>query len=142
MAKGIDRDSYAFTLEMSVRDYECDMQGIVNNSVYQNYIEHVRHEYLKQVGIDFSEYTRLGINLVVVRAELDYKYPLTSGDTFVVGLNMHRESSLKFALYQDIFRLPDYKHVLKAKIIVTALNKRGRPEIPEAFAALFSTTII
>ena len=133
-------DSYSFTYEMSVRDYECDMQGIVNNSVYQNYIEHVRHEYLKQVGLDFSEYTQQGINLVVVRAELDYKYPLTSGDIFVVGINMHRQSALKFAVYQDIFRLPDHKAVLKAKIIVTALNKRGRPEIPEAFAALFSTT--
>ena len=133
-------DSYSFTYEMSVRDYECDMQGIVNNSVYQNYIEHVRHEYLKQVGLDFSEYTRQGINLVVVRAELDYKYPLTSGDIFVVGINMHRQSALKFAVYHDIFRLPDHKAVLKAKIIVTALNKRGRPEIPEAFAALFSTT--
>ncbi|EAT58018.1 acyl-CoA thioesterase [Chlorobium ferrooxidans] len=122
---------YLFTLEMSVRDYECDMQGIVNNSVYQNYIEHVRHEYLKQVGIDFSEYTRHGINLVVVRAELDYKYQLASGDRFMVGLQMRRESALKFAFYQDIFRLPDQKPVLKAKIIGTALNQRGRPEIPE-----------
>jgi len=138
----MQRDSYVFTFEMSVRDYECDMQGIVNNSVYQNYIEHVRHEYLKQVGIDFSQYTRQGINLVVVRAELDYKFPLTSGDTFVVGLNMLRESALKFAIYQDIFRLPDHKPVLKAKIIVTALNQRGRPEIPEAFATLFSPTMV
>jgi acyl-CoA thioester hydrolase len=32
-------DAHAFASEMSVRDYECDMQGIVNNSVYQNYLE-------------------------------------------------------------------------------------------------------
>ena len=73
---------------------------------------------------------------MVVRAELHYKHPLTSGDTFVVGLTMRRESALKFAFYQDIFRLPDHKPVLKAKIIGTALNQRGRPEIPEALAAL------
>jgi len=137
----MERDSYVFTCEMSVRDYECDMQGIVNNSVYQNYIEHVRHLYLKKVGIDFSEYTRQGINLVVVRAELDYKYPLASGDSFVVGLTICRESTLKFAFYQDIFRIPDHKLVLKAKIIGTALNKRGRPEIPEALAALFTSGV-
>jgi acyl-CoA thioester hydrolase len=130
--------AYHFTAEMSVRDYECDMQGIVNNSVYQNYLEHVRHLYLKQVGIDFSEYTRQGVNLVVVRAELDYKYPLVSGDTFVVALTIHRESALKFAFYQDIFRLPDNKPVLKAKIIGTALNQRGRPQIPEALDALLN----
>ena len=134
----MDRSHYAFTSEMSVRDYECDMQGIVNNSVYQNYLEHVRHEYLKLVGIDFSEYARQGINLVVVRAELDYKFPLSPGDAFVVGLNMRRESPLKFAFYQDIFRLSDHKLVLKAKIIGTALNQRGRPEIPDALAGLLT----
>ncbi|MEI8033567.1 MAG: acyl-CoA thioesterase [Chlorobiaceae bacterium] len=131
-------EQYRFTLEMSVRDYECDMQGIVNNSVYQNYLEHVRHEYLKGVGIDFSDYTRRGINLVVVRAELDYKYPLVSGDRFKVGLNLRRESPLKFAFYQDIFRLGDCKPVVKAKIIGTALNQRGRPEIPAELDSLMS----
>ena len=130
--------AYHFTTEMNVRDYECDMQGIVNNSVYQNYLEHVRHLYLKQVGIDFAEYTRQGVNLVVVRAELDYKYPLVSGDSFLVCLTICRESALKFAFYQDIFRLPDNKPVLKAKIIGTALNQRGRPQIPEALDALLN----
>jgi len=121
---------YAFTYEMEVRDYECDMQGIVNNSVYQNYLEHARHVYLKTVGIDFKEFTERGINLVVVRAELDYKSPLQSGDRFMVGLTMVRESLLRFAFYQDILRLPDMKPAIKAKIIGTALNERGRPQIP------------
>ncbi len=128
--------NYAFSLPMSVRDYECDIQGIVNNSVYQNYLEHARHEYLKTVGLDFREYADKGINLVVVRAELDYKHSLESGDGFVVCLNMARESRLKFAFYQDIFRENDKKLILKAKIIATALNQRGRPEIPEDFELL------
>lgn len=121
---------------MEVRDYECDMQGIVNNSVYQNYLEHARHVYLKTVGIDFKEFTERGINLVVVRAELDYKSPLQSGDRFMVGLNMVRESPLRFAFYQDILRLPDMKPAIRAKITGTALNGRGRPEIPAELEAL------
>jgi acyl-CoA thioester hydrolase len=123
-------ESYAFTLPMSVRDYECDMQGIVNNSVYQNYLEHARHEYLKSVGVDFTEYTRRGIHLVVVRAELDYRSPLQSGDLFRVALNFRRESRLKFAFYQDIYGMTDNRLILNAKITGTALNARGRPEIP------------
>ncbi len=122
---------YTFSLEMDVRDYECDIQGIVNNAVYQNYLEHARHEYLKQVGIDFVELARKGINLVVVRAELDYKMPLISGDKFRVDLKMERESRIKFAFYQDIVRLSDEKTMVKGKIIGTALNTRGRPEIPD-----------
>lgn len=124
-------EGYAFTMELAVRDYECDIQGVVNNGVYQNYLEHVRHEYLKHIGINFADYARQGINLMVVRAELDYRFPLESGDRFVVGLNLVRESRVKFAFQQDIFRLPDNKTILNARIIGTAVNAKGRPEIPE-----------
>ena len=124
-------EGYAFSLEMHVRDYECDMQGIVNNGIYQNYLEHARHVYLKKIGVDFAELAKKGINLVVVRAELDYKFPLAAGDDFVVGLNMKRESKVKFAFYQDIYRASDHKLIMNAKIIGTALNVRGRPELPE-----------
>ena len=29
---------YIYELEMKVRDYECDLQGIVNNANYQHYL--------------------------------------------------------------------------------------------------------
>jgi acyl-CoA thioester hydrolase len=131
-------DDYEFSREMTVRDYECDIQGIVNNSVYQNYLEHVRHEYLRAVGVDFHAYARDGINLVVTRVEMDYKAPLKSGEKFVVGLNVTRESKVRFAFLQDIFRLPDMAPVIRGKIVGTALNERGRPFIPEAFEKIFS----
>ncbi len=129
-------DEEIFSLEMGVRDYECDMQGVVNNSVYQNYLEHARHEYLKSTGIDFKKFTDDKINLVVVRAELDYKYSLTSGDRFYVTVEMKKESRIKFAFYQNIYLLPDNKPVIKGKIIGVALNEKGRPFIPEEFKEL------
>jgi acyl-CoA thioester hydrolase len=131
-------ESYAFTIEMDVRDYECDIQGIVNNGVYMNYLEHVRHLYLKSVGVDFVEYAKNGINLVVVRAELDYRLSLAAGDRFVVGLNLVRESKLRFAFLQDILRLPDRRPVMNAKVVATALNARGRPALPPAIEALLA----
>ena len=127
---------YPFRIEMAVRDYELDMQGIVNNSVYQQYLEHARHEYLKSLGVDFKAYADRGINLVVIRAELDYRQPLTSGDHFWVGVRLERESAARFAFYQDIYRLGDDRPVLQGKVIGTALNERGRPRIPEELALL------
>ncbi len=125
-----------YTIKMNVRDYECDMQGIVNNGVYQNYLEHARHEYLKQIGVDFAEYARQGINLVVIRAELDYKTPLVSGDRFVVSVELVRESRVKFAFVQQIHREGDNALVMDARIIGTAINSNGRPEIPEKLSDL------
>ena len=46
---------YVFELTMKVRDYECDLQGIVNNANYQHYIEHTRHEFLLTRGVSFAD---------------------------------------------------------------------------------------
>lgn len=124
-------DKDVFALEMAVRDYECDLQGVVNNAVYQNYLEHARHEYLKTIGIDFAALTAQGINLVVTRIEIDYKTSLASGDRFVVEVRLERISPVRIGFRQDIYRLPDRKVVVKALVTGTALNAKGRPQLPE-----------
>ena len=116
---------------MEVRDYECDLQGIVNNSVYQNYLEHTRHTYIKSLGLDFAVLSEKGINLVVKRVEIDYQTPLKSGDEFTSVLKMERLSPLRFGFVQHIYRIPDNKLVIKALVVGTAINQRGRPELPD-----------
>jgi acyl-CoA thioester hydrolase len=124
-------ENYRFKLEFTVRDYECDLSGIVNNAVYQNYLEHTRHEYLKRQGLNFPELDRRGITLVVIRIEMDFLYPLRSNDKFYVGLNPERVSRLRFGFQQDIYRLPDEKPILAGRVIGTALNEQGRPRLPK-----------
>lgn len=131
-------DQNVFTLEMAVRDYECDLQAVVNNAVYQNYLEHARHEYLKSLGIDFAKLAADGVNLVVVRVEIDYKLALRSGDAFVVEVLPERISPVRIGFRQTIRRLPDHKEVIRALVVGTALNAKGRPRIPaELETALF-----
>jgi acyl-CoA thioester hydrolase len=134
-------NNYQFKLAFEVRDYECDFQGIVNNAVYQNYLEHTRHIFLKQQGLDFVELSRKHIDLVVVRVEIDYLYPLRPSDRFYVGLNLERVSRLRFGFLQDIYRLPDEKPILKAKVIGTSLNEVGRPFLPKELEALFQNLL-
>ena len=129
---------YTHQLEFKVRDYECDMQGVVNNGVYQNYLEHARHEFLQSQGINFAEVTAAGINLVVTRAELDYKNSLVSNDLFVVRSLVRQVSRVRFEFQQDVFRLPDETLMLAARITGTSLNRQGRPFVPEMLADLFS----
>lgn len=125
-----------FSVTMRVRDYECDIQGVVNNSVYQNYLEHARHEFLLAHQINFAELTAQGIHLVVTRTELDYKASLKPQDDFYITVECVRESRLKFAFMQNIYRQIDDKLVMQAKVIGTGLNAKGRPEIPEQLADL------
>jgi len=132
---------YRYRLDFTVRDYECDLAGMVNNAAYLNYIEHARHEFLKSNGVDFAALSRQAIYLIVVRIELDFLFPLRSGDRFWVGTNLERISRLRFGLWQDIYRLPDDKPIVKAKVIGSAINDQGRPRLPKEIEALIASNM-
>lgn len=106
---------YLFLLEMKVRDYECDLQGVVNNANYQRYMEHARHEFLESLGDNFGRMHDLGYDAFVARVEIDYKVSLKSGDRFWVGLNVHREG-VRLVFDQDVIRLSDQKIAAVGKI--------------------------
>jgi acyl-CoA thioester hydrolase len=121
--------NYQYSLEFVVRDYECDLQGVVNNANYLHYLEHARHEFLISKGISFVQLHEEGTDLIVTKVEIDYKYPLKSHDKFIVRLNIQREGNARLVFLQDIYRLPDEKHVVHAKVTGVA-TKKGRPVPP------------
>ena len=117
-------DKYIYELEMKVRDYECDLQGIVNNANYQHYLEHTRHEFLSSVGVSFAVLHEQGVDPVVARINMAFKTPLKSGDEFVSKLYMKKEG-IKYVFYQDIFRKIVQKVVVKSTVeTVCVVNGR------------------
>lgn len=127
---------YIFELQMKVRDYECDLQGIVNNANYQHYIEHTRHEFLSSLGVSFARLHDEGIDPVVARLNMAFKTPLKSGDEFISKLYLKKEG-IKYVFYQDIFRLPDMKPVIKATVETVCIIN-GRLGDSEIFNNIFS----
>ena len=111
---------FIYELEFKVRDYECDLQGIVNNSVYQNYLEHTRHEFLLDHNVSFHQLHMQGVDAVVARIEMAYKTPLKSGDAFISKLYVAKEG-IKYVFHQTIFRKEDNKVCLKAKVDTVVL---------------------
>lgn len=109
-----------YSLEFSVRDYECDIQGIVNNANYQHYLEHARHEFIKTVGLNFAELHEQGVDLVVAKLEMAFKTPLKSNDKFLVTVTMKKEG-IRWIFLQDILRLPDQKMVVRARVDAVAV---------------------
>ena len=120
---------HIYSVEFTVRDYECDIQGVVNNANYQHYLEHARHEFLISKGISFAQLHEEGTDLIITKVQIDYKYPLRSRDRFVVMLNVFREGNVRLVFIQDIFRLPDEKLIVRAKVTGAAV-KNGKPVRP------------
>jgi len=106
---------YIYELEFKVRDYECDLQGIVNNAVYQNYLEHTRHEFLLDRNLSFSALHEQGIDAVVARIEIAFKSPLRSRDEFISKLNVKKDG-VKYIFNQIIVRKSDDKLCVSAKV--------------------------
>lgn len=111
---------YHFELRMEVRDYECDLQGIVNNANYQHYTEHTRHMFLRSHGISFAGLHNKGIDAVVARMTMSFKAPLKSDDVFMSRLRLEREG-LRYVFYHDIYRLPDNRLMFTSRVDVVCL---------------------
>jgi Predicted thioesterase len=95
---------YCFETRMQVRDYECDIEGIVNNANYLHYCEHTRHLFLKECGLSFAEMHEKGVDAVVARMNLQYKSPLRPDDEFISRVGLTKEG-IKYVFHHDIFRL-------------------------------------
>ena len=128
-------ENYIFTHEMKVRDYECDLQGVVNNANYQHYMEHARHEFLETLGVNFGKLHEDGIDAMVAKITIEYKLPLRSGDKFVIGINLQRQGA-KIVFTQDLFRLSDGKLCTKG-IVETICLENGRLTRGKIFDEVF-----
>jgi len=111
---------YVYETRMEVRDYECDIEGIVNNANYLHYIEHPRHLFLLSTGLSFSKMHEQGIDAVVARMNLQYKTPLKCDDLFISRLGLHKEG-LRYVFNQDIFRASDEKLCFRSTVELVCL---------------------
>ena len=127
---------YVFETRMEVRDYECDIEGIVNNANYLHYTEHTRHLFLKQCGLSFAEMHQQGIDAVVARMQLEFKVPLRCDDEFISRLWIEKDG-IKYIFHQDIFRASDEALSFRGKITLVCLVN-GRLAGSEAYDAAFA----
>ncbi|MGW4870670.1 acyl-CoA thioesterase [Streptomyces chartreusis] len=72
--------SEQFSVRVTVRGYETDTQGHVNQSVYINYAEHARWSLLQAAGITQTGLIGKGVGPVALETTIRYKRELIAGD--------------------------------------------------------------
>lgn len=133
-------DKYVYETRMEVRDYECDIEGIVNNANYLHYLEHTRHRFLRQAGLSFAEMHQRGVDAVVARMDLRYKSPLRCDDNLISRLWIEKQG-IRYVFHQDIFREADEALCLKATVELACLvngKLANSEEYDKAFLPYFA----
>ena len=129
-----------FEVDLKVRDYECDVQGHVNNANYQHYFEVTRHEFLEKVGLNFHKLHLQGKDAVVASVHIRYKIPLIGMDKFKCTISRIDKVSVKYIFHQEIIRIEDNALCAKAKIeVVNLIN--GKLSEPVVFNEAFANYI-
>lgn len=108
-----------------VRDYECDMQGHVNNGIYFNYFEHARHEFLNEKQLSLQSLNEQGVQLVATRVEIDYKRPLKTRDRFSIETQFEQISRIQYLFTQTLYK-DNFIYAI-ANVYTVAINNLGKP---------------
>lgn len=106
---------FRFQTEMKTRDYECDVQGVINNANYQHYLEVTRHEFLNSIGVQFQTLHEQGIDLMVSKVVIQYKASLRGGEEFISYLDIRR-AGVRYIFDQEIHRKSNGELCIKAQV--------------------------
>lgn len=119
--------------EHIVRSYECDSYSHVNNSVYLNYLEYARMEYLHAIGFDYKGLVEAGYYLYVTHVDIYYKASAFLDDKLLIEVFPTKLKKISGELKQ-IIKKEDGTICADATVTWACVTKEGRPsKIPEEF---------
>jgi acyl-CoA thioester hydrolase len=93
-----------FSVPVTVRGYETDVQGHLNQSVYLQYAEHARWSLLHAAGISQTELMGKGVGPVVLETNIRYLRELRAGDDVEVTCGFAWGDGKTFRVEQTIRR--------------------------------------
>ncbi len=122
-----------FSTQIRVESFDLDSFGHVNNSVYLQYLESARCDYMRQVGLSFNDFHKWNALPVVVEVYLRYYYSLTADDLIQIQGTFNEWQRSSFQMEYEIFKEKETR-VMDARLKFMFVNKTGKPiRIPDVF---------
>ncbi|MEW2619323.1 acyl-CoA thioesterase [Streptomyces sp. NPDC048106] len=94
--------SEPFSVRVTVRGYETDVQGHLNQAVYLNYAEHARWSLLQAAGVSQTGLVSTGVGPVVLETNIRYLRELLAGDEVDVTCAFEWSAGRTFKVRQEI----------------------------------------
>ncbi|MFE2099045.1 MULTISPECIES: thioesterase family protein [unclassified Streptomyces] len=119
-----------YSVRVTVRGYETDVQGHLNQAVYINYAEHARWSLLQAAGITQAGLVGRGVGPVALETTIRYKRELLAGDEVDVTCEFEWGGGKTFRIRQEI-RKADGTVAAEITAVGGLLNLRERKLIAE-----------
>ncbi|ARP73065.1 thioesterase [Streptomyces pluripotens] len=96
--------SEPFSVHVTVRGYETDVQGHLNQAVYINYAEHARWSLLRAAGVTQTGLIAQGVGPVALETTIRYRRELLAGDEVDVTCAFEWGGGKTFRIRQEVRR--------------------------------------
>lgn len=90
--------------EITVRYAETDCMGVVHHAVYPIWFEIARTDYIKSVGMSYSDMEKNGVMLPVTGISCRYHLPAKYDDTLIVKATVSRFTPARIEFYYCVTR--------------------------------------
>ncbi len=96
-----------FRHQLRVRYQETDQMGVVYHANYLNWLEITRTEWIRDLGIPYSQLEEAGLLLPVTEVQLKYIHPARYDDMIEVHLQIIDCSYLRLNFEYEVYRIRD-----------------------------------
>jgi acyl-CoA thioester hydrolase len=123
-----------------VRFGDTDLMGITHHAVYLSYFEAGRVEYLHRRGIAYTDWTRFGVHLPVIEAQVRYRKPTRFDERLVVETRLTELTRVKVRFeYRLLRETPDAELVAEGYTLLACVDDAQIPRrIPPEARELLS----
>ena len=126
------------TKPILIRYYETDQMGFVHHSNYLRYFELARIEWISSLGLSYQKMEERGYLMPVIKANIDFKRPLTFGKSFRIKIESNKMPKVKFELTYEVL-LEENEIIATGSTVLAFLSSNNLKPIrcPEFFSDLF-----
>tara|TARA_B100001741_G_scaffold170258_1_gene140655 strand:+ start:123 stop:518 length:396 start_codon:yes stop_codon:yes gene_type:complete len=126
------------TKPILIRYYETDQMGFVHHSNYLRYFELARIEWISTLGFSYQKMEERGYLMPVINANIEFKRPLTFGNSFRVKIQSKEIPKVKFELIYEIILDKDIIIARGSTILAFLSSHNLKPvRCPKFFSDLF-----
>lgn len=110
-----------------VASYELDSFGHVNNAYFLNYLEKARCDFMRLKGLNFNDFFKWHRYPVVVRVNLDYKYPAKADDKLLIKGWITNHTATSFTMKYEILNQDNQRSILTGETFHVFVDDNNRP---------------